>query len=117
QPNGQLTPNIQAYAQEVARVRGIPLDHVETLLKQAQYNTTAAKLMTPSKTRIRRSWVTYRNRFVEPIRIDAGTEFWTANKAMLDQTASSYGVPPSIIVAIIGVETIYGRITGNFRVL
>src|SRR5690606_1003440 len=94
-----------------------PLNHVESLLTQAQYNASAAKLMTPSKTRIRRSWVTYRNRFVEPVRIDAGTTFWAQNKAVLDQTASSYGVPASIIVAIIGVETIYGRITGNFRVL
>ncbi|AEC20017.1 membrane-bound lytic murein transglycosylase B precursor [Pusillimonas sp. T7-7] len=117
QANGQLTDNIQAYANEVARARGIPLVHVENLLKQAQYNATAAKLMAPSKTRIRRSWVTYRNRFVEPIRINAGATFWTENKAVVDRVASDYGVPPSIIVAIIGVETIYGRITGNFRVL
>ncbi|MCC2595257.1 lytic murein transglycosylase B [Pusillimonas sp. MFBS29] len=117
QPDGQLTPNIQAYAHEVASARGIPLNHVESLLKLASYDAAAAKLMTPSRTRIRRSWVTYRNRFVEPIRIEAGTEFWTANKAKLDETASTYGVPASIIVAIIGVETIYGRITGNFRVL
>lgn len=117
QDNGQLKPNIQAYAQEVADTRGVPLGHVEALLKQAQYNASAVKLMTPSKTRIRRSWVTYRNRFVEPIRINAGETFWTQNKAMLDQTARYYGVPPSIIVAIIGVETVYGRNTGNFRVL
>ncbi|NYT85713.1 lytic murein transglycosylase B [Pollutimonas harenae] len=117
QANGQLTDNIQAYANEVARARGIPLAHVEALLKQAQYNATAAKLMTPSKTRIRRSWVTYRKRFVEPVRINAGTTFWTENKATLDRVASQYGVPPSIIVAIIGVETVYGRVTGNFKVL
>src|SRR5690606_24037346 len=80
-------------------------------------NASAVRLMTPSKTRIRRSWVTYRNRFVEPVRIKAGEAFWVANKTTLDDTARHYGVPPSIIVAIIGVETIYGRHTGNFRVL
>src|SRR3546814_7925960 len=73
--------------------------------------------MAPAKTRIRRSWVTYRNRFVEPVRIKAGHEFWVQNQTTLDRVAKSYGVPPSIIVAIIGVETIYGRNTGNFRVL
>ncbi len=117
QANGTLVPDIQAYALEVSRTRHIPLPHVTALLQNAQYNGTAAKLMTPGKTRIRRSWVTYRKRFVEPVRINRGIEFWSENKAKLDQAAHDYGVPPSIIVAIIGVETVYGRNTGNFRVL
>lgn len=115
--NGELTPNIQAYAQEVSQVRNIPLPYVVAILQNAQYNATAAKLMTPGKTRIKRSWVTYRNRFVEPVRINKGVEFWSEHKAALDKAAREYGVPPSIIVAIIGVETVYGRNTGNFRVL
>ncbi|NYT81656.1 lytic murein transglycosylase B [Alcaligenaceae bacterium] len=115
--DGRLKPDIQAYAEEVSARRGVPLQRVESLLQAAQYNATAAKLMAPSTTRIRRSWVTYKNRFVEPVRIKAGQEFWAAHRAQLDKTAKEYGVPPSIIVAIIGVETIYGRHTGNFRVL
>lgn len=116
-PDGELTPDILAYAQEVSQVRGVPLTHVVDILKTAQYNATASRLMKPGKTRIRRSWVTYRNRFVEPVRIDRGVEFWSEHKSTLDRTAREYGVPPSIIVAIIGVETVYGRNTGNFRVL
>src|SRR5690606_34578741 len=60
---------------------------------------------------------TYRNRFVEPVRIKAGVEFWRQHQAQLDKVAAEYGEPQSIIVAIIGVETIYGRYTGHFRVL
>jgi membrane-bound lytic murein transglycosylase B len=116
-PDARLLPDIQAYAQEVAQTRGIPLSHVEALLKSAQYDAAASRLMAPSPTRIRRSWVTYRNRFVEPVRINAGVKFWEENQSTLDRSAAEYGVPPSIIVAIIGVETIYGRNTGNFRVL
>jgi membrane-bound lytic murein transglycosylase B len=116
-PDSQLLPDIQAYAEEVAQSRNIPLSRVQALLKSAQYDTTAARLMAPSQTRIRRSWVTYRNRFVEPVRINAGVKFWEANRRALDRSAAEYGVPQSIIVAIIGVETIYGRNTGNFRVL
>lgn len=116
-PGGALAPDIQAYAREVSQSRGVPLGRVETLLKSARYDAAAARLMAPSATRIRRSWVTYRNRFVEPIRIKAGLQFWAQNKKALDQASRDYGVPPSIIVAIIGVETIYGRNTGNFRVL
>lgn len=115
--DGSLKPDLQAYAREVATSRNVPLDRVQSILKQARYNATVAKLMTPSATRIRRSWVTYRNRFIEPVRIKAGTEFWREHRAALDRTAKEYGVPPSIIVAIIGIETIYGRDTGSFLVL
>src|SRR5690606_30063578 len=76
-----------------------------------------ARLMSPSKTRIRRSWVTYRGRFVEPIRIRNGEQFWREHADELARAEATYGVPASIIVAIIGVETLYGRHTGDFRVL
>lgn len=114
---GQLKPGIRDYAQKVARERDIPLSHVEALLEDARYEARAANLMSPSKTRVRRSWVTYRKRFVEPVRIRTGVEFWAQHRATLDKAAKQYGVPPSIIVAIIGVETVYGRNTGSFSVL
>src|SRR5690606_16933398 len=104
--DGRLKPDIQAYAKEVSERRRVPLPHVESLLQSAQYNATAVKLMAPSKTRIRRSWVTYKNRFVEPVRIKGGQEFWAANRGQLDKVSKEYGVPPSIMVAIIGVETV-----------
>lgn len=116
-PDGQLTPTLAAYASEVAKVRNIPQAQVQAILEHARYDAGVARLMTPSPTRIRRSWVTYRKRFVEPIRIKAGVEFWQQNKKVLDSTSAAYGVPPSIIAAIIGIETLYGRHTGNFRVL
>jgi membrane-bound lytic murein transglycosylase B len=117
QPNGELTPNLQAYAAEVAKRRNVPQQHVDRLLKSAQYDATAARLMAPAGTRVRRSWVTYRNRVVEPARINAGVQFWSEHESTLAATERAYGVPASVIVAIIGVETVYGRNTGNFRVL
>lgn len=117
QANGLLKPDIQAYANEVVRTRNIPQPELEALLQGAQYNATAARLMSPSKTRIRRSWVTYRERFVEPVRLKTGVEFWQQHASQLSQIERQYGVPASVIVAIIGVETIFGRYTGDFRVL
>lgn len=114
---GGLKPDIQAYANEVAHTRNIPQTELEALLQHAQYNATAARLMSPSKTRIRRSWVTYRERFVEPVRLKIGVDFWQQHAGQLSQTERHYGVPASVIVAIIGVETIFGRYTGDFRVL
>jgi len=116
-PQGRLKPEIQDYARRIAADRKLPPAHVEALLEDARYDAKAASLMSPAKTRVRRSWVTYRKRFVEPVRIRAGVEFWTQHRATLDKAAAKYGVPPSIIVAIIGVETVYGRHTGSFSVL
>ncbi|HYP85103.1 lytic murein transglycosylase B [Variovorax sp.] len=65
----------------------------------------------------RRNWQAYRRRFVEPIRIGAGTDFWREHAGTLARAERDFGVPPEIVVGIIGVETIYGRIMGNFRVL
>jgi membrane-bound lytic murein transglycosylase B len=115
--NGKLLPDIQAYAQEVSQTRNVPLSHVTRLLQAAHYNPKVARLMTPSSGRIQRSWVTYRKRYVEPVRINQGTAFWQEHQALLNATAQRYGVPESVIVAIIGVETLYGRYTGSFAVL
>ena len=50
-------------------------------------------------------------------RLQRGTEFMRANKAHFAAAETSYGVPASVIGAIVGVETVYGRMTGNFRVI
>lgn len=63
------------------------------------------------------SWTKYRERFVNDDRAKAGVEFWKANQATLKKAEAEFGVPAEIIVAIIGVETYYGRNTGNFLVV
>lgn len=65
----------------------------------------------------RKVWREYRARFVEPIRIDRGVEFRARFDTTLRTASALYGVPANIIVAIIGVETIYGLHTGEYRVL
>src|SRR5690606_38468122 len=73
---GKLQPDVQSYAEEVANSRRVPIAHVQDLLSSARYNATVGRLMAPGKGKVRRSWATYRGRFVEPIRIKAGVEFW-----------------------------------------
>lgn len=116
-PNGNLSPWLQEWAAEVATQRAIPIETVESLLKDVRYNADVARLMAPSKGRVKRSWVTYKKRFVDPIRLRSGTEFWQQHYGLLQETENKYGVPASIIVAIIGVETVYGRHTGDYSVL
>ena len=62
-------------------------------------------------------WYRYRSIFMKPGRIKGGVEFWRRNKAQLERTTEEYGIPAEIMVAIIGVETKYGRIKGSFKVI
>lgn len=62
-------------------------------------------------------WHQYRPIFMTERRIREGVEFWADHQDLLDEVAERYGVPPRIIVAIIGVETSYGRITGGYPVV
>ena len=62
-------------------------------------------------------WSAYRPIFLNTTRIDGGVEYFRQHRALLDATAQRYGVAPEFLVAIIGVETNYGAITGHYRVL
>lgn len=62
-------------------------------------------------------WKDYRPLFVTDKRITDGVAFYRANRALLERIGGEYGVPPEVIVAIIGVETGYGKIPGRYRVL
>jgi membrane-bound lytic murein transglycosylase B len=62
-------------------------------------------------------WYEYRAIFMTPERIEAGVQFWSEHEPRLARISAETGVPEQIITAIIGVETFYGRIRGNFRVL
>jgi membrane-bound lytic murein transglycosylase B len=62
-------------------------------------------------------WWQYRERFMTEQRIAEGTQFMLEHRAKLEQAYEKTGVAPEYVVAIIGVETFYGRITGKYRVL
>jgi membrane-bound lytic murein transglycosylase B len=61
-------------------------------------------------------WYEYAAQFLSSARIDGGVAFWRANAATLERAQNEFGVPAEIVVAIIGVETFYGRNTGSYRV-
>ena len=90
---------------------------LHALFAGVSYSATAVKLVTPSPTPSAKNWHAYRARFLDPVRINAGVKFWRENRATLERAYEQFGVPPEIVVGIIGVETIYGRYMGNFRVL
>jgi len=62
-------------------------------------------------------WNEYRAIFVNDARIAAGVQFWTEHAATIQEIADRYGVAPEMLVAIVGVETYFGRRMGKYRVL
>eukprot|EP01036_Dinobryon_divergens_P061038 gene61038-81383_t len=109
--------NATALAERLQAKEGIPASTTLELLKQAELLPQVVKAVKPPKTKGVRNWDTYRSRFVEPYRIRKGVEFWDANLETLKEAEAQYGIPQEVIVAIIGVETIYGQHIGNYRVL
>ncbi|QJP99494.1 lytic murein transglycosylase B [Herbaspirillum rubrisubalbicans Os34] len=90
---------------------------LNALFAQTRYVDTAIQLIKPAPSNKPKNWTAYRARFVEPVRINAGVDFWNTYGVALARAEAQYGVPMEIIVGIIGVETVYGRNTGNFRVM
>ncbi|MDI9817576.1 MULTISPECIES: lytic murein transglycosylase B [unclassified Legionella] len=65
----------------------------------------------------KKSWDVYKQLFLTSDRVQGGIEFWKSNQETLKKAEKKYGVPAHIIVAIIGVETLYGKRQGNYRVI
>ena len=105
------------FADDMAARRDLDPAWVRNAIGSARYSPTVVRLMQPAPKPFVKNWRVYRSRFIDPIRIAAGVKFWQANQANLLRAEKQYGVPADIIVGIIGVETIYGRDTGSFRVM
>ena len=63
------------------------------------------------------SWPTYQRLFINTRHIEDGIKFWAKNEKTLQKAEAKYGVPASIIVATLGIETRYGQNMGNYRVI
>jgi len=112
----RVSQNLNELLSQVSQTQEIPLQSLESGFLDAKTIPSIRKLVLPPSGTFKKNWLAYRKRFIEPIRLKAGKAFWEENQAFLSQVEQDSGVPAEIIVAIIGIETIYGRQTGNFRV-
>lgn len=109
-------PQVQAFIDDMVTKHGFSKDELTRVFEQAERRDDILELMSkPAEKRLK--WFEYRKIFLTQTRIDGGVQFWQQHADILDQAAAAFGVDPQIIVAIIGVETRYGRITGRHRVL
>ncbi len=107
---------LSALLNQVSQSQEIPLQSLENGFSDAKTIPSIRKLVLPPSGTFKKNWLAYRKRFIEPVRLKAGRAFWDENQAFLAKVEQDSGVPAEIIVAIIGIETIYGRQTGSFRV-
>ncbi|MDP5008096.1 MAG: lytic murein transglycosylase B, partial [Glaciimonas sp.] len=108
---------VSAFMDEMVAKNGFTRAELEAVFNQTRYIESAIKLMRPAPPGRTKNWQAYRARFIDPVRIKAGVQFWNTHADALKRAEAAYGVPAEIIVGIIGVETVYGRNTGSFRVM
>lgn len=108
---------VSLWTTEAAQRLNLDPAWVQKTMQKAQRLPLVEKLVLPAASPAAKDWGAYRARFIEPIRIQAGARFWLRHRATLEKAEREFGVPASIIVGIIGIETLYGQNTGNFRVL
>ncbi|MCV6589509.1 MAG: lytic murein transglycosylase B [Marinobacterium sp.] len=108
-------PEAQTFISEMAE-QGFDKHWLKDVLDQARRQESILKAMSrPAERRL--TWGEYRKIFLGQKRIDQGVAFWKKHASTLAKAEKQYGVPAEIIVAIIGVETRYGRNMGSYRVL
>ncbi len=108
-------PQAQGFLQTMLD-EGFTREEVERVLALAEKQESVLKAISrPAERRL--TWGEYRRIFIDQKRIDQGLAFWDEHQEALVRAEQQYGVAPEVIVAIIGVETRYGRNKGSYRVV
>ncbi len=109
-------PALEQFIDEMTQEHGFDCAETTELLTQAKRKQSVIDAISrPAEKTL--TWQDYRAIFLTPQRVDAGIRFWREHAALLEAAEERFGVPPSVIVGILGVESIYGDNTGNYRVI
>ena len=109
-------PEVRKFIARVVKQDSFNKRRLRALLGAAQSQPSILEAM-EKRAEKAKLWFEYRAIFLTEKRIQDGADFWLAHRAELLQSSSASGVAPEYIVAILGVETSYGRATGHYRVL
>ncbi len=111
----ELRPEVEAFIAEMNQKHGISRSVLQLIMRQARPQPSILRAMSAQTTA--RPWYRYRPLYVNAERVALGVRFWREHASMLARAEREYGVPAELVVATIGVETIYGSYTGSHRVL
>ena len=108
-------PEIRGYIDQLV-AQGFKRDRLTALFSAAEPQQRIIDAISrPAEKTLQ--WWEYRTRVLTQERIDAGVQLWHEHKELLDQVAIEYQVSPEYLIAVLGVETRYGRVTGRYRVI
>ena len=106
---------VEAFIQDTAAAYHLPAPAVAQVMSKAHINPSIIDIM--NRPYEAQPWGVYRSHFLTQQRIQSGVDFWNAHVNMLQKAEKQYGVPASVIIAILGVETNYGQRLGQFSTL
>ncbi|STG49631.1 murein hydrolase B [Escherichia coli] len=118
-------PNAQQFIDKMVNTHGFDRQQLQEILSQAKRLDSVLRLMDNQAptTSVKPpsgpngAWLRYRKKFITPDNVQNGVVFWNQYEDALNRAWQVYGVPPEIIVGIIGVETRWGRVMGKTRIL
>ena len=108
-------PGTDEFVERAVSEYGLSENEVRVLLLEAEYKQSIVDAI--SRPAEGKPWYQYRKIFLNDKRINEGIKFWENNRALIEAASKKFGVDEEIIVSIIGVETLYGRITGSYRII
>jgi membrane-bound lytic murein transglycosylase B len=109
-------PEVRAYIKEMVARHGFVEKELVYLFSRVKREDKVLEAIAAPAEKVR-TWPEYREMLVNDKRIAGGAAFWKANRAALARAERDFGVPAEYVVAIIGVETQYGRNVGKWRVV
>ena len=110
------SPQVTQFIGEMTRDYGFASEQLNEVFREVERKQSILDAISRPAERVK-PWSEYRPMFITDARIARGVDFWRQHEAVLARAEREYGVPAQVIVAIIGVETFFGRNTGNYRVI
>jgi membrane-bound lytic murein transglycosylase B len=113
-------PDVRAFIDGMSTEHGIDRSFLRRILGDARSTPAVLRLVNPEPSSApspARSYARYRAKFLTPELISTGASFWSLHEEVLQRAEAEFGVPPEVIVGVLGVETAFGSNTGSFRVL
>ena len=101
-------PDVRAFIESMIEKHGIDSSELERILGDIRYTPAAVRLIGPvpsSAPSPARSYSRYREKFLTPALISAGSSFWSLHAEDLARAEAEFGVPAEVILGILGVET------------
>lgn len=112
----ERSPQVAEFVGEMTRDYGFAQEQLMGVFGEVKRKQSILDAISRPAERVK-PWKDYRPMFITDARIARGVDFWRQHEATLARAEQEYGVPAQVIVSIIGVETFFGRNTGNFRVI